>query len=247
MTAARSLVSVLLSLFAMESASARELVASSGAAHVQLVELFSSESCSSCPPADEYASSLKSRTGLWTRFVPVVFHVDYWNHLSWKDGYSSDEMTRRQQRLAATWASPAVYTPAFVVDGQEWRGWRSKPTPEVSSGETFKLSIYKTDDAHVEIVAEGLPPSANYEIHFAELGMGLVTKVGAGENSGRVLTHDFLVLKWDHVELKAKAKSARFAIGAKPGTGARPARRAIVAWLQRSGNPRPVQATGGYL
>jgi hypothetical protein len=243
----RSLVSVIVLLSAIGSASARELVATSGKEHVQLVELFSSESCSSCPPADQYASSLKSRTGLWTRFVPIVFHVDYWNHLDWKDGYSSDAMTRRQQQLASTWLQPAVYTPAFVVDGKEWRSWRSKPTPETTKGEAFKLSVYKTDAGHVEVVAEGLPKSSGFEIFFAELGMGLVTKVSSGENSGKTLTHDFLVLNWDHKELTTKSTSATFSIGAKPSTGAKENRRAVVAWIQRSGNPQPVQAVGGYL
>src|SRR5271154_7473575 len=74
----------------------RTLIASSGTSRVQLLELYSSESCSGCPPADAWVSELKEKSDLWKHVVPVVFHVDYWNYLGWKDGLSSDTMTKRQ-------------------------------------------------------------------------------------------------------------------------------------------------------
>ena len=90
------------------AANAHQLVARSGSGTIRLVELYSSESCSSCPPADRWMSTLKGHPGLWKSFVPVVFHVDYWNDLGWKDGLSASSMTKRQRDVAATWAYDAA-------------------------------------------------------------------------------------------------------------------------------------------
>ncbi len=95
----------------------------SGETPAALVELFTSEGCSSCPPADAWVSTLKGNPGLWKRIVPVVFHVDYWNSLGWSDRFSSPENTARQRRYAAVWGTDSVYTPGMVLNGREWRNW----------------------------------------------------------------------------------------------------------------------------
>ena len=73
----------------------------SGETQNSLIELFTSEGCSSCPPAEKWMSALKSRDDLWKKTVPVVFHVDYWDHLGWRDRFAKPEFTSRQQRYAA--------------------------------------------------------------------------------------------------------------------------------------------------
>src|SRR5437868_13297928 len=85
-----------------------------------LLELFTSEGCSSCPPAESWFSKLKTEPGLWKDFVPLAFHVDYWNHLGWRDPFAAKEWTARQYQYAARWKIGSVYTPGFVVDGREW-------------------------------------------------------------------------------------------------------------------------------
>src|SRR5258708_30257782 len=99
-----------------------------------LLELFTSEGCSSCPPADAWMSKLKTNPGLWKRVVPVVFHVDYWNGLGWPDRFAPAANTARQHRYAAAWRSNSVYTPGFVLNGHERRGsFPVQAPPEPSS------------------------------------------------------------------------------------------------------------------
>ena len=134
----------------LSHANDKTLLAASGPSKVQLVELYSSESCSSCPPADQWISGLKDESGLWKKFVPVVFHVDYWNHLGWKDGLSSQLMTKRQINISRLWPSPAVYTPAVVVDGKEWRDWRNAKQgflPSSGKYQGIALEIYKESNS----------------------------------------------------------------------------------------------------
>jgi hypothetical protein len=97
----------------------------SGETQTSLIELFTSEGCSSCPPAEKWLSAFNSNPDLWKKVVPVAFHVDYWNHLGWCDRFSKPEFTLRQQQYAAGWGGDSVYTPGFVVNGREWRDWFS--------------------------------------------------------------------------------------------------------------------------
>jgi hypothetical protein len=99
----------------------------SGETQTSLIELFTSEGCSSCPPAEKWISNLKSNPDLWKKIVPVAFHVDYWDHLGWRDRFSKQEFTERQRRYAATWGGDSIYTPGYVLNGREWRGWFGGP------------------------------------------------------------------------------------------------------------------------
>ena len=94
----------------------------SGPQQTALIELYTSEGCSSCPPAETWMSRLKESPGLWKQFVPIAFHVDYWDRLGWRDRFSSQRWTERQRRYASLWQSESVYTPAVVVNGREQRG-----------------------------------------------------------------------------------------------------------------------------
>src|SRR5215471_17040646 len=105
----------------------------SGDTQNSLIELFTSEGCSSCPPAEKWLSALKSTSDLWKKVVPLAFHVDYWDHLGWRDRFAKPEFTSRQQCYAATWGGDSVYTPSFVVNGKEWRGWFGNAVPTTST------------------------------------------------------------------------------------------------------------------
>jgi hypothetical protein len=220
-------------------------IASSGKGRVHLVELYSSESCSSCPPADSWISTLQNKPELWKSFVPVVFHVDYWNRLGWKDSFSSDKMTKRQVDLSNLWAQPSVYTPAFVVDGREWRDWRSAGSSFPSStSQNIELSIFKNGENSFRVKVSGLNPTKHYFVHAAELGMDLSTDVKGGENSGRLLKHNFVVLDWDGKALSAKVPEQSFSFKV---VKQKSSRLAIAAWVEEEGNPMPLQSAGGYL
>ncbi len=239
--AARRLISLLaiaLLSFATRTR-AGETVFESGQAKVHLLELFTSEGCSSCPPAEAWLSRLKQSDRLWRDFVPLAFHVDYWDRLGWRDRFASKDWTQRQQVYAARWKGESVYTPGFVLDGVE----ASAQVPRSSSENigTLRLKI-DGDEASVSFKpAKADPPS--YEICVATLGFGLASNVAAGENSGRKLSHDFVVLSLQKAQIPADLSEVKFKIDKlhPEKTGA------VVAWIVREGDPTPLQATGGWL
>jgi hypothetical protein len=210
----------------------------SGPDRTSLVELYTSEGCSSCPPAERWLATLRDEPGLWRDFVPVAFHVDYWNRLGWPDRFSTREFTQREYAYAAAWASTSVYTPCLVRDGTEWRGVRElKPTGEPAGRLTVRY-----DGATVQ--AEFSPASPHtgeaFEIHAAILGGGITSKVAAGENSGETLHHEFIALKLAQTPL---GRDLALAVPAVAGVG----RHALAVWVTRQGDLTPLQATGGWI
>src|SRR5438477_8950450 len=119
---------LILWLSAVGVAQGADRVFESGPQKVHLIELFTSQGCSSCPPAEAWLSKLKSEPRLWKDFVPLAFHVDYWDHLGWRDPFAAKEWTARQYEYSAKWKNESVYTPGFVLDGREWSD-RSVPAP----------------------------------------------------------------------------------------------------------------------
>ena len=99
----KPIIGLILLLFFGDVLCADNVVFESGAKKVQLLELFTSEGCSSCPPAEASLGRLVNDPRLWHEFVPVAFHVDYWDRLGWKDPFASAEWTKRQRLYAANW------------------------------------------------------------------------------------------------------------------------------------------------
>jgi hypothetical protein len=220
----------------------------SSEAQATLIELFTSEGCSSCPPADAWMSQLKSRGDLWKAIVPVAFHVDYWNHLGWRDRFAKAEFTERQRRYAGTWRSESVYTPSFVVNGGEWRSWFGNRTlPAASSAKIGKLRATLTSGT--EVAATFVPESTQpqrLQIHAALLGVNLESDVKRGENSGRRLHHDFVVLQLATGQMIADANRwAGSTSFPKESSGEKPG--AFAAWITAGEVGQIIQATGGWL
>ena len=106
----------------------------SGPTQVALLELFTSEGCSSCPPAERWLAGFRTAPGLWREVVPVAWHVTYWDDLGWKDIYAAKAFTARQYAYASLWHSDSVYTPCLVRNGRDWHaGDATGPTTEPSS------------------------------------------------------------------------------------------------------------------
>jgi len=234
-------------LLAASSAFAEPLVFESAEAPATLIELFSSEGCSSCPPAEAWISALKARPDLWKSVVPVVFHVDYWDNLGWPDRFASRAFTERQRRYANARRIDSVYTPAFVVNGLEWRGWFDhEPLPAVRPAKTGTLRITLRDPAHVQIVFTPVgtaPKSAQVEV--ALLGGGLSSDVRSGENSGRRLAHDFVALHLATAPLGLEGNRLTATVSLPEKPIASP--NALAAWITTGEGQTPIQATGGWL
>lgn len=216
-------------------------------ARVTLVELFSSEGCSSCPRADAWVSALKTNPDLWKKLVPVVFHVDYWDRLGWPDRFASAAFTGRQRAYSNAWGTNSVYTPGFVVDGREWRGWfdgKALPVAALASAGRLQLTHRNPHSAEVVFTPAGKTPGA-LQVEIALLGSGLITDVQRGENGGRKLAHDFVVLHLQNARLAAK--DGRFsAVATLPEKTSAPVA-AIAAWVITGDAQEPIQAVGGWL
>jgi hypothetical protein len=218
----------------------------SGVRQTALIELYTSEGCSSCPPAERWFAGLRDDPGLWRDFVPVAFHVNYWDNLGWPDRFASRQFTQRQYALAESWGNGSVYTPCFVRDGAEWR-------PSSAPGASDKIAgvlvvNYNLADGHCRmkfLCAEKSP--GLYEAHVALLGGGLASNVTAGENAGETLRHEFvaLALADGPMQPDGPAASAELALPSPGASGA--TRRALAAWITRRGEIAPVQATGGWV
>jgi hypothetical protein len=224
----------------------------SGPARVALIELYTSEGCSSCPPADAWLGGLLENPGLWSQFVPVQFHVDYWDGLGWKDRLASRENTARQYAYASAWGARSVYTPCFVRDGEEWKPRLGFPpaAPAPPAG-ILALDLLASGLWGISFTPGpgGQPASQGYEVHLAHLGFGISSRVTAGENAGATLEHDFVVLAFASRPLVADAPGGalRATLDLTPAPAISCARRAIAAWVTPKGGLAPVQAAGGWL
>jgi hypothetical protein len=214
----------------------------SGPARVHLIELYSSEGCSSCPPADAWIAPLKTNAGVWKDFVPVVFHVDYWDYLGWKDLMASPEFTARQREYAAAWGSRTTYTPGFVLDGREWRDWGgTAPTPGENVG-TLTASL-ATGKWKVKFVPSD--DSGKYDVYVARLEFGIISHVTDGENSGRTLHHDFVVRSLTHARMKKINGAWTAELPAAPQTADGGGAFGAAIWVTNPSG-RPEQAAGGF-
>lgn len=170
-------------------------VASSGPNRAALLELYTSEGCNSCPPADRWLSDLRERAQ--RDVVPLAFHVDYWNKLGWVDRFSQPAWSARQSRIAALHHARAVYTPQFVLDGRDWRAWRGDlPEPRDEHAQAkLKLKLKPVANGRLEVSGEARmrerPDGAQVSLALYE--NNLTTRVAAGENAGSLLRHDFVV------------------------------------------------------
>lgn len=213
---------------------------------VSLLELYTSEGCSSCPPADRWLSELVDDPRLWRELVPVAFHVDYWNYLGWPDRFADARYSGRQRRYAEHQAVRSVYTPGFVMDGEEWLGWfRGTDLAPEPANRVGRLTLSVEDEdlrARFSPLRE-TPPAL--ELHVALLGFDLHTAVARGENRGRELRHDFVVLGYRRVPL-AWRDGHYEASTRLPRPSVASARQAISAWVSGVDDPRPIQAVGGW-
>jgi hypothetical protein len=221
----------------------------SGPKQVSLVELYTSEGCSSCPPAEYWLNRLKSSPSLWNSFVPVAFHVDYWNSAGWKDRWSSPQFSLRQSDYAQQWHADNVYTPCFVLNGSEWLAWRFRKEPPAASGvDVGVLEVHYTGTNRWSATfAPVVPLRENLELHATLLAGGIESNVRGGENSGRDLHHEFAALDLISIGMfnDNGIGRSRFIVNV-PRDNQKKAL-ALAVWITRPGELAPLQAAGEWL
>jgi hypothetical protein len=186
-------------LCALQPAIAAECSAKSGAQTVPLLELYTSEGCSSCPPADKWMSGIKAGN-----VTPLAFHVDYWDYIGWKDKFSKAEYSARQRKGAAFAGAGFVYTPQFVMNGRDFKGWDNSRLNEsieknhkLASRANLSLDAITETNGNITLKAsaQALKPgdAKNSDVFIALYENKLVSEVKAGENNGSTLKHDYVV------------------------------------------------------
>jgi hypothetical protein len=165
------------------------------AAAAILVELFTSEGCSSCPPADAALARLDQKQPLpGVRLLVLSEHVDYWNSLGWKDPFSSAQFTARQERYGER-----IYTPQAIVDGKfDVLGSDEDGIVRAAKGAALEphgslTATPASGGRRVHLAVSALPPHGASQVMLAVVEDGLVSKVVRGENAGRTLSHTAVV------------------------------------------------------
>lgn len=175
--------------------------AKSGPVTTTLLELYTSEGCNSCPPADRWLSELRQRGFDTARTVPLALHVDYWNNLGWVDLFSQRAFTERQQEFARLTGAQTVYTPEFFLNGREYRRWQSKNLDaeierirRTPPGADISLRLTSNDKTLIIDASASLKQKrANAGLYIALYENNLSTQVRTGENAGHTLNHNYVV------------------------------------------------------
>lgn len=215
----------------------------SGERQLSLIELYTSQGCNSCPPAERWLGDLQQDPRLWKELIPVAFHVDYWDYIGWKDQFAKPAFSQRQRRYQREAGVNVVYTPAFLVNGHEWRRWfglKALPASDSKVGALILTLNGKTVTAQYQATAA---KERRLILNLAVVGTGLVAEVTRGENAGKRLPQDFSVLA--HWQLHSD--NGRWSTTLPEVNTADGVRLAIAAWVSRSDSQKPLQAVGGWL
>lgn len=191
-----------------------------------VVELFTSEGCSSCPPADALLARLDEEQPVeGAEVIPLAMHVDYWNQLGWTDPFSSSEFSRRQGEYARAFGEDGVYTPQMIVDGvREFPGGKTgtalaaigRAAREPKAEVTLTRGPGQTDEqANVLVTIDNFPKQTEGDPVYVLLAVtesGLSTDVSRGENSGRRLGHVGVVRVIRQLGILPETRGASFKV-----------------------------------
>jgi len=186
-----------------------------------VVELYTSEGCDSCPPADRWLSTLKGRADV----VALSFHVDYWDRLGWTDRFASPAFTERQYRQRASSGTPFAYTPQVLVGGADWRRWPKDALP-LPAASVVDLVLRRDGNRVVAHVTPRPGAPERLAAYWAVVEDDHVSAVKAGENAGATLRHDHVVRTYREVPAWQAAAGAQTLVFDAPA--AAPGRRVVL-------------------
>lgn len=231
-------MSALIALSFVTSLSAGQIWVNDGKP-AQVVELFTSEGCSSCPPADRFLSKLEQSPQLWQEIIPIAYHVDYWDYLGWQDKFARPEYSQLQRLYHAYDVVSSVYTPSFVVDNKEWRGffnWVNRDLPNNAQKDAGRLTLVRSDNAF-ELSYQHSQPLEATIIFVAN---NRTTEIKAGENRGRRLEHDFIAV----LRTQARSNNGKWKFTYE---GDLTKVDAVAAWVSPIGSFERIQTVAGKI
>ena len=210
-----------------------------------LVELFTSEGCSSCPPADRLLQKLDGQPIPGAQLIVLSEHVDYWNHIGWKDPYSDHSYSERQSAYADRFRLGSVYTPQMVVDGSEEfngsdSGLADKAIAKALGAPTIpvRLSSVSTGasntlHAHIEVgTLASTFGSAQAEVYVAVALNRAESQVSAGENAGHKLAHVAVVRRFTRIGVLKQGQGLAQDFQLKLDSGFEPRNLRLIAFVQ---------------
>ncbi len=169
---------------------------------VVVVELFTSQGCSSCPPADEFLAMLASDP----RILPLALHVDYWDYIGWEDHFAQGKFTDRQRDYAKAAGSRTIYTPQLIIGGVDRiEGYAPEETAErlrdhLAAGTPVRLTVTREGDRLV-IRAEADPPLTEpVRVQLVRYNPEETVTIERGENAGKTITYRNIVTSWERLE-----------------------------------------------
>lgn len=232
----------------MAAPAAAQCVKQSPPHAVALVELYTSEGCNSCPPADRWLSRIAAEGQHADSVVPLGLHVDYWDRLGWIDRFANARFTDRQSALARQAGTRFIYTPGVFLNLREFRGWGSARFAEALraiNGRPARADIrleLETAGAQLEIAADfRMRTPARGQAFVALYENGLATEVKAGENRGVKLRHDYVVREWIGPLAVAGSAELRRTLALKPDW--KPGELGVAAFVQDAAGREVLQAT----
>ena len=179
-------VCVLFMLATGTFAQQKQCSVTSGESLTPVIELYTSEGCSSCPPADKWATSLKTSAA-----VVQAFHVGYWDYIGWVDRFAAPAYTQRQRDIAAKNNLRSIYTPQVVLDGKDWPRWGGAVASQEPARASIVLKQLGTDQFEASVIPAS--PATGWSAYWTVTEHGHNSKVLSGENKGEFLKHDFVV------------------------------------------------------
>lgn len=206
----------------------------------QLIELYTSEGCSSCPPADKYLATFLKHPQLWKAVVPLAFHVDYWDYLGWADPFAQQQFKERQYNYRRHNHISSVYTPGWIINGKEWRGFFSRQDLPANATSKHGTLYAQLQGNQLNVRYQETGENLSLTAHIAVLGFDLSSQIPAGENKGKTLNHAFVVLHKQ--EKKQDTLEWHFALPER-ATGQR---YALAIWVSDK-NQTPIQLAADWL
>ncbi|KAA3649459.1 MAG: DUF1223 domain-containing protein [Proteobacteria bacterium] len=191
--------------FCAGTTTAAECTAHSGPRQTPLVELYTSEGCSSCPPADRWLGTIAQSADT----VALAYHVDYWDDIGWKDRFAEPRNSQRQRDKVALAGGRTVYTPQVMINGRDSRAWRGHNplanVPRDAATAQIQLTAVAAPSGATVSVRATAPGDRQTQLVVARYENGHQSEVKAGENQGETLKHHFVVRDWETRPMPANA------------------------------------------
>ncbi|MFC5499885.1 DUF1223 domain-containing protein [Caenimonas terrae] len=230
----------LLAVGAAATAAGPACRAESAATLTPVIELYTSEGCSSCPPADRWLSTLKAGAAQG-KAVVEAFHVGYWDSLGWIDRFAAPAHTARQKQIAVLNGLSAIYTPQLVRNGRDWPD-ATRRLDAAAEPAGARIAIQRNPSDAFEASVTPLDPAGRWSAYWTVTEHGHASKVRAGENAGEFLQHDFVVRQY--VPAGDYQGAARLVLRAVPGEAGHPRQVNLVVYDKATGKPLQALSIG---